>query len=384
MQTRHIPFTSVSTETVDKEVGHIPSIARYERALRATICWLLRSIEHGRGGSCAYYGIWGYWSTPYPETTGYLIPTLLAYADRAGDGRVHEAAIDLGGWLLDIQQEDGYWHKGKHPPRQLVPSVFNTAQILQGLTALYRVSREERWLAAAHRGARWLARGVDHEGQWSEGHYRSGFNPSYYTRVAWPMLDVWDLTRDSSIRDVAERVLRAILLRRRENGTFDGWGFAPDRPAYTHTIAYTLRGLIESADLLGDWPTYGRPAEAALERLFRQAERSGGRLAGGFDADWRKVDRYSCLTGNVQTALCLLRYEAHAPDLRLVNAACKLVDFVCASQSLRHPIPGIRGGVAGSHPIWGRYMFLRYPNWAAKFHGDALMALIDRLQWEEA
>jgi hypothetical protein len=38
--------------------------------------------------------------------------------------------------------------------------------------------------------------------------------------------------------------------------------------------------------------------------------------------------------------------------------------------------------VAGSSPITGRYMTLRYPNWAAKFHADALAALTDRLARE--
>jgi hypothetical protein len=33
----------------------------------------------------------------------------------------------------------------------------------------------------------------------------------------------------------------------------------------------------------------------------------------------------------------------------------------------------VRGGLKGSHPIWGRYMFGTYPNWAAKFLMDALL-----------
>ena len=66
----------------------------------------------------------------------------------------------------------------------------------------------------------------------------------------------------------------------------------------------------------------------------------------------------------------------------LVNAACKLVDLVCSRQWLHSPIGGLRGAVAGSSPPWGGYMALRYPNWAAKFHADALVALEDRLRRE--
>jgi hypothetical protein len=40
----------------------------------------------------------------------------------------------------------------------------------------------------------------------------------------------------------------------------------------------------------------------------------------------------------------------------------------------------LRGAVAGSSPIFGRYMAFRYPNWAAKFFMDALMFRNDRLE----
>ncbi len=33
----------------------------------------------------------------------------------------------------------------------------------------------------------------------------------------------------------------------------------------------------------------------------------------------------------------------------------------------------MRGGIAGSAPIWGDYSRFEYPNWAAKFFADALM-----------
>lgn len=369
---------------VMEEANASSSIAlmRYERALEATVDWLLRSIEHGRGGSCAYFGIWGRWSKPYPETTGYIIPTLLEYARYSGAEEAHTAALTLGEWLLGLQSDEGYWKGGMHPPRRSGPSIFNSAQILIGLCALYRETKDDRWRGAARKGALWLSQGVGEDGQWREGNYRQGFNPSYYTRVAWPMLEVWALTQDSRIRGAAERVLGAILARRQDNGVFSGWSFDPEKPAFTHTIAYTLRGLLESARLLGDWETYGRPAEAALERLFRQAELNRGRLAGAFFEDWKKDARYTCLTGNAQTAICLLKLEEKRADLRLVNAACKLVDEVCGAQAIEHPIPGFRGAVAGSSPVWGRYMMLRYPNWAAKFHADALMLLIKRLRKE--
>lgn len=365
-----------------KEKGESAALARYDAHLHASIAWILRSIKHGKGGSCAYYAPWRVWSRPYPETTGYIIPTLLDYAEYTGRQETRDTAMQLGEWLLHIQLPEGAWNGGLHPAPTESPSVFNTGQILLGLNALYKETGDLRWQEAAHRGASWLAKHVDAKGQWQVGNYHTGFNPSYYTRVAWPMLGTWSITEDGLIREAAERVLRAILKRRRDNGVIDGWGFEPEKPAFTHTIAYTIRGFLESALLLEDWDTYGEPVVQALDKLYSQAELNRGRLAGAYFNDWKKENWYTCLTGNVQVALCLMIYEERSPDLRLVNAACKLVDRVCDTQSLRHPMAGNRGAVAGSVPIWGPYVKMRYPNWAAKFHSDALLRLIHRLRKE--
>lgn len=359
----------------------LPSRRRYESSLEAAVGWLLRSLEDGDRGSSAYFSLWGGWAKPYPETTGYVIPTLLDYARHSGRSALRETAVNLGDWLIAIQQEEGYWYGMFHPPRTPEPSVFNTAQILLGLCALSRETEEERWLEAAERGAGWLAEGVDEMGTWpAGGHYRTGHQPTYYTRVAWPMLEVAECTGREDVRDAAGRVLHYALQERRDDGSFRNWAFQLGRPAFTHTIAYTLRGLIESARLLDEWPTMGQPVEDALHRLWRLAELRQGRLPGAFEDGWKPVDYYTCLTGNAQVALCLLRWGGQTPDLRLLNGACKLVDNVCDGQvGAHHPFALLRGAVPGSRPLWGRYLTFRYPNWAAKFHCDALMALLQIL-----
>jgi len=56
-----------------------------------------------------------------------------------------------------------------------------------------------------------------------------------------------------------------------------------------------------------------------------------------------------------------------------LNAASKAIDVVVKYQ-IKSPLnPNLKGAVAGSLPIYGRYMALRYPNWAVKFLADALM-----------
>ena len=71
--------------------------------------------------------------------------------------------------------------------------------------------------------------------------------------------------------------------------------------------------------------------------------------------------------------------RCHNDDIRYVNAAAKLIDRVCRTQILNSKIAGIRGGIAGSDPLYGKYMRFRYPNWSAKFMCDAIFLLSDRI-----
>lgn len=360
-----------------------PSEVRYRASIRRSCDWLLRSERPGGGSAASRYAGLG-WSRAYPETTGYIIPTLIEAGKLSGDERLSEAALRLGEWLLSIQSSEGWWAEGLHPPRgEPRASIFNTAQILQGMAALARHRNEDRWLGAAVRGAAWLASGVDAAGRWRKGHYRSGFQPAYYTRVAWPMLQVAELAQgQAETRAAAVRVLDHALAQRRENGSFAGWEFDPGKPAFTHTIAYTIEGLLGAAAMLEDGDRYRDATAAAVERLYRQAELNNGRLPGRFSANWRPDRSFVCVTGSAQTSICLLLFERSSPDLRLVNAAAKLADANCRIQAKpSHRLLG--GDIPGSDPLLGPYMRGRYPNWASKFHIDALLMLLGRLDDEK-
>jgi hypothetical protein len=49
------------------------------------------------------------------------------------------------------------------------------------------------------------------------------------------------------------------------------------------------------------------------------------------------------------------------------------LSYIKATQKLEDQDDAVRGGIAGSFPIWGDYSRFEYPNWAAKFFSDALM-----------
>jgi hypothetical protein len=346
----------------------------YKQYLESIIKWLHKS-EHNQGGSCAHFNPVTGWSKSYPETTGYIIPTLLDYCHWENTISTVETAHNFGEWLLSIQTDEGYWNGGLYPPKEYNPSVFNTGQILFGIIRLYEETNENKWAKSAEKGATWLAKNVSDNGLWELGHY-TGFNPTYYTRVAWPMLLVADALDDQLIKEKALSVLDRLIKRQNDNGTFQDWGFEQGKPAFTHTMAYTIRGFLEASLVLVDWGRYGAKLEPTLDKIYKLAELNNGRLAGAYDEDWNPVDYYSCLTGNAQMALCLMRWYEYDRDLRLLNAASKLIEYVNGTQFINSPIKSLNGAVAGSKPIWGRYMVGRFPNWAAKFHADALIKFL--------
>jgi len=258
----------------------LPMLQRYRTHLESTLTWLLQS-ERPTGGSAAYQTVFRTWSRAYPETTGYLIPTLLRAADARSDSRLKPYAMRCGEWLLTIQNEDGSWNGRLYPPRRPRPSVFNTGQILLGLMALWRGSREDRWLQAAASGAAWLKDTMAPLGLWEGGDYRASRTPSYYSHALWPFLDVSQTISDD---EAVERIRESYMLllgRIQEDGWIVDAGFAEGEPAFTHTIAYAIRGIQEGALLLDDF-TMLSAIGPTIERIVRIAELRSGHLPGAF------------------------------------------------------------------------------------------------------
>jgi len=136
--------------------------------LEAAIDWLcraqdVRALERDAGGFSAGWSFEDGWLPSYPETTGYIIETLLA-ASRVLNrpelvGRARRA-ID---WELSLQHENGafpghFGEAGSHPV------IFNTGQIMHGLLAGHLQLGRTECLQAAAKAGWWLARQQDEDG----------------------------------------------------------------------------------------------------------------------------------------------------------------------------------------------------------------------------
>jgi len=348
---------------------------RNENHLEAALAWLCRAQDANKdGGVAGRYRLDTGWTASYPETTGYIVPTFFDYYRLTRNSEYRDRALRMADWLVSIQMSDGAF-QGGHIDAAPQPIVFNTAQILKGLVRSYQETADERYLQAARRAGDWLVEMQDPDGAWRRCTYRN--TPTvYHTTAAWPLLMLHEVVSKSRYLDCAVRHFDWVCSHRQENGWFSRCAFDEQSNSYTHTIAYTLRGLLE-AGLLLKRERYLDAATSAAEVLLKRFEIRKF-LAAQYDDRWKAAATFSCLTGNAQMAVIWLKLFEQTGDIRYLNAALKINDNVKSTQDLGSRNGGIRGGIKGSQPIWGKYIRYGYPNWAAKYFADALM-LEDRM-----
>lgn len=356
--------------------GALPTSGATDTAhLTAAAAWLERAQDAvGGGGFSGRYRLDRGWTAAYPETTGYLIPTLLALANHSGVSQYRLRAAGAVRFLLPLQLPSGAFSAGELDEKS-GPSVFNTAQIIKGLDAWSAASGDAAALDAAHRAARWLVSVQDSDGAWRR--YTFGGKASaYYAYASCALATLGKRTRDNELLAVAERHLNWVLSQYdHDRAWFRLAGFPDDHAAdraVTHTIGYTLDGVLESSQALGREDALAAARASAI--ALAEKVRALGSVPGVLSAGWRPDASYACLTGNAQMALVWLRLNTLEPNHRLTEAALIAIEQIKAAQSLTNPNPGIRGGIAGSYPIWGDYLYMAFPNWAAKYFVDALLA----------
>lgn len=343
----------------------------------AAAAWLARAQDAtGDGGIAGRYRLRGGWTSSYPETTGYIVPTFLALAESKRYEDYRDRARRAVEFLLSVQLPDGGFPAHEIAENRVVPSVFNTSQIIGGLTAYHAATHDPTVLEAARRAAQWVVAMQDADGVWRR-HCYNGVVTAYMAHASCWLADFGRYADERACLAAAGRHLDWLLRQHDpETGWFDRAGFLEldheARQALTHTIAYTLAGVLKTSEVLGREDGVEAVRRAAVG-VARRLEVSRW-LPGMLDASWRSRSTYACLTGNAQFALIWLRLHELESDVRLVNAALRALDLVKAAQPMRNPNPGIRGGVPGSWPIWGDYIKLSLPNWAAKFLVDALLA----------
>ena len=344
----------------------------------ACLDWIARAQDNSAtkdGGVARDFGLNTGWGASYPETTGYIIPTILEFASRRNDDALRDRARRMLDFLVGIQLPDGAFQGGVIGATPVKATTFNTGQILLGLAAGAR-DFGAAYEPAMHRAARWLVDTQDPDGAWRK--HGSAFTASgektYETHVAWGLFEAARLAPTEPYGEAGAANVRWALQAQQLNGWFENCDLNhPDRPL-THTLGYVLRGVLEAHRFSGD-TTFLHAAQLTARALLA-VQRPDGSLPGRLDRAWNPAADWVCLTGNVQIAHCWLMLSRITGDAQYLRAGKAANCYVRRTMHLEGK-DGIRGGVKGSFPVWGEYLTYEYPNWGAKFFLDSHLLELD-------
>jgi len=259
---------------------------------------------------------------PYPEVTGYYIPTLYRWNEA-------ELARSCSRWLLSIQMPDGAF-----PASDGKPYTFDTGQILRGLVAASGdVPGADE---AARRAADWMLTRIQPDG-----------------RVTTPSTELWG--------DIASELIHTYVLPPLKQA-----GEKFDRPDYLAAAARAMAYYKARADELAPFNRLTHFHAYAMEALWEMGEaelcrqgmasaaakqRRDGAVPGYPDVDW------VCSTGLAQYAIVW----QHLGEFDRADRAIAYLE----------KIQNKSGGFNGSYGKGASYIPGAEISWAVKYFLDA-------------
>ncbi|UCD64229.1 MAG: hypothetical protein JSW34_01985 [Candidatus Zixiibacteriota bacterium] len=352
-----------------------------DAAISESLAWLGRAQDSSTscdGGVARHYSLLTGWSASYPETTGYIIPTLLRGSDVTGDTFLRERARRMLDWLVSIQLPGGGFQGGLIDSEPVVPVTFNTGQILLGLAAGVKAFGD-KYRDPLRRAADWLVQTQDKDGCWRSQPtpFAAPGEKAYETHVAWGLLEAERVEPGRGYGEAAMANVRWSLTKQAENGWFDCCCLRYPSAPLTHTLGYVLRGLTEAYHFSDD-ENLLKACRKTADGLLSAIRPQDGFLPGRLDANWRGAVSWVCLTGSVQIAYCWLDLYRITKDKRYRDAGFAANSYVRRTVKVAGPLE-TRGAIKGSFPIssgytgreYGGYGPYEYLNWVSKFFIDS-------------
>ena len=342
------------------------------KALRELADWFKHNqTQMADDGFGTFYFETG-WTSSYPETTGYIVPSLLEFSKFVNNPEFETIAKNALDWLLTIQKSSGGWQSGYvHQNKDEI--VFNTGQVLRGLVAGYKHFNEQNYLDSAIKACEWLVAIQNENGSFDKHVYLDRVRV-YDSYVVAPMLDVYDLCKIESFKTSAIKNIAWII---REKQTENGW-FADcdntvhknDKPIL-HTISYTIDGILDCGIYLENSEfiqAATQPANVLLEQFLKD-----GKLPGRFDENWNGSEQL-ITTGCAQISIIWEKLYGLTKDEKYKTGFENMNQLLVAiHQRNVSETKNTKGAIFGSFPLWGRYESFGCPNWASKYLMDSLL-----------
>lgn len=343
-----------------------------EVSIREAVEWILSAQDNSLskdGGVAGSFSLISGWSTSYPETTGYIIPTLLAYSRRTGNDRVKARAKEMLDWLVSIQMPNGAFQGGLIGSGPVVPVTFNTGQILLGLSS-GAAEFGEKYQRSMRSAAEWLVTTQDPDGCWRrhQSPFAGSGEKTYDTHVAWGLLEAARIEPNAHYDKAALANIEWALKFQHGNGWFDRCCLTDPAHPLTHTIGYAMRGIIEAYRFTVDRRFLEASIRTANGLLHPLSD--DGFLPGRLDSKWSGTVPWSCLTGSLQVACCFFLLYQITSNQKYKEAAIRINNYVRKRFQVKGA-QGKSGGIKGSFPVNGAYGTYAYLNWACKFFVDS-------------
>jgi len=341
------------------------------QVVEAVIAWLCRAQDNSAtrdGGVARHFSLIDGWSASYPETTGYIVPTMIDHARETGDNRLLDRSRRMLDWLVSIQYPEGSFQGGMIGQTPRVPVAFNTGQILIGLAS--GAELDTRYREPMRRAADWLVASQDTDGCWRQhpSPFANAGAKTYDTHLALGLIRAAAVEPERGYTESAFKQVDWALGNQSANGWLAHCCLSDPARPLTHTLGYALRGIVEAAGAAKD----GRYLEAACKTAdgLMLALEPDGRIPGRLDAQWQPAAGWVCLTGSSQIAESWLLLH-RATGREAYRRAALLANSFVRRTVLLEGAQETRGGVKGAFPIGGAYGRWQYLNWAGKFTIDA-------------
>jgi hypothetical protein len=146
-------YFSVRNKSINTIDGHI----------NAAIKWVCNAQDaFSDGGVARSYSVIYHpffrrkgWIPSYPETTGYLIPTLFDFARVVGRNEIVDRAVRMADWECRVQMENGAVQGGTID-QPATPAIFNTGQVIFGWIRTFIETEKPVYLDCAVKAGNFL------------------------------------------------------------------------------------------------------------------------------------------------------------------------------------------------------------------------------------
>lgn len=329
----------------------------------------------GSKGSSAGYSVKTGWLAAYPETTGYIIPTLFNFAKYFKDDSLSKVALRMADWLLKIQNPNGSFSGGQ-ADKPNKPLIFDTGMIIFGLISAYKKTLDLKYKKSLEAATKWIVKNQEDDGRWVKCTYNN-IPHSYHSRVAWALVEAGFLLGNNEFIKSGEKNINWVIKNQTEDGWFQKCGFDLDNYdiPFTHTIAYTLRGILEVGLILNKDDLINI-TKFSIDKIKSHISQNGF-LPGSFKNGWIADNSYTCLTGNCQVSIILKKLYNLFNEESYKTLSINLNNFVSSTIVIKEFDNMKIFMIPGSYPVWGKYLKYFSPNWAVKFYVDAILEEIN-------